>query len=1461
MRFQATATRSRSFRRERVRVTALMATVLLVLGLTAPADGRESGPPEGACGRAVPVRDYDVAAIAVDVTVNRYLDHDPEGRMFVLEEDLGRVRAEEAVNAAARAGGGEPAVTAGLQGDAIQPLTLRVLPGECLRVTLRNALAGAEAASLHVHGADLRVAGSGGPAIATNPAAVARPGRTVTYEWMVDPGEPEGTHHLHSHGDTRAQTSHGLFGSIVVEPPGSRWLDPRTGAPLRSGWDAVIRSGAGSDFREFALYYHEIGHENYQLLDAADRRIPLVDPVTSAYRPGGRALNYRSEPFGHRLALQVARAPVGAGTFDEAVAYSSYAFGDPATPMMRAYLGDPTKQRVVHGGSEVFHVHHVHGGATRWPRQPGVEDTRFDSGEDKRPPLLPKSTERTDSQSLGPSETFDVVPECGSGGCQGSVGDFLYHCHVAEHYFAGMWGLWRTYNTLQNGSASTDALPPLRELPERQGHVLPAVTSEKLVGAAVVSANGPFTIAQSEMKRWVERQLPPQGQPRGYDAAVHDWSRQGDTYLGEPETDQAWPGYRSPAPGQRPPLRFDPRTGKLAFPFLRPHLGKRPPFAPNHGPSPFLEPDHDGTDPPVPGANGKGSLCPAGSHSKKFDLQAVEAAIPVNEEERIVDAGGLLFVLKEQEAAARTDPDLRRPLAIRANAGEDCVDVVLTSRLTDTPESHGFSKVNAHIHFVQFDVQASDGVVSGFNFEQSVRPFQLEGAPLARPAVAGAAMLRMADASRLQPGVVVGIGMGGGERFEAVAVTAVEGALVTLSKPLEFDHAAGEIVSTEFVRYRWYDDTQFGTAYFHDHVNAIGTWRRGLFGALVSEPPGSTYHDPRTGEEIRSGAIADIHTDARVSADVKGSFRELVSFVQDDSAVNHVGRSTGSALNLRAEPLDRRKGDPAMVFSSRTHGDPATPVIEANVGDPVVVRSLVSASNEVHTWHLDGHWFRKEPQSQRSPPVSTVHLGISERYDLVVPAAGGPQRMPGDYIYGNGRSVKLREGSWGLLRVLPGRQGDAAPGGGARSLPGNRASEAAPDSGPALLPLPGHEVPPRPPAAVCPPAAPVREFDVVAIEAPLPMLGGRPGRLFVLAQDARAVRSGQRPAEPLVLHVGVGECLKLHLRNAVATGSVSLRCDLLASDPLESGGVAAGFNPDQTVAPGEVRTSTFYASPEVGETVSVVRDGGDVVANSALGLYGAIVVGPAGSTYRDAASGTDMGGRSGWNVVVQPPSGPAYRDFTLLFQDEDASIGTHRMPYTTNVQGTVGVNYRNEPLKGRLNSDPDAATVYSSSTTGRPLPSTPLLEAFAGDPVRIHALAPWSEQSQVFSVEGHRWAMEPGRRGTNMLSSVPLGGLDVVTANLEGGAGGRGHRAGDYLWGDHREPYREAGLWGIFRVLEPHARGGTIRPLPAPRHRSSGRSGLGPGPVLSLIGLALLVAGGAVAARRRRLTDQVPKVL
>src|SRR5262249_42058366 len=155
----------------------------------------------------------------------------------------------------------------------------------------------------HVHDSSLHLADGGQPALASNPAVMATPGRGVTYEWMVPDDEPEGAHLFHSHGDVRNQTSHGLFGAVVVEPRGARFLDGVSGADLRSGWSAEIQPPGGSAFREFVIMYHEIGDESYRQLDKGGQFVTQVDPFTTSYRPGSRALNYRSEPFMNRLGL------------------------------------------------------------------------------------------------------------------------------------------------------------------------------------------------------------------------------------------------------------------------------------------------------------------------------------------------------------------------------------------------------------------------------------------------------------------------------------------------------------------------------------------------------------------------------------------------------------------------------------------------------------------------------------------------------------------------------------------------------------------------------------------------------------------------------------------------------------------------------------------------------------------------------------------------------------------------------------------------------------------------------------------------------------------------------------------------------------------------------------------------------------------------------------------------------
>lgn len=44
----------------------------------------------------------------------------------------------------------------------------------------------------------------------------------------------------------------------------------------------------------------------------------------------------------------------------EDISMSSWVYGDPAPPILRAYVGDPAKIRLIHGGIKETHVFHLH---------------------------------------------------------------------------------------------------------------------------------------------------------------------------------------------------------------------------------------------------------------------------------------------------------------------------------------------------------------------------------------------------------------------------------------------------------------------------------------------------------------------------------------------------------------------------------------------------------------------------------------------------------------------------------------------------------------------------------------------------------------------------------------------------------------------------------------------------------------------------------------------------------------------------------------------------------------------------------------------------------------------------------------------------------------------------------------------------------------------------------------------
>jgi len=1458
----------------------------------------------GLCPKTATVRNYDVAAINAEITLNQWLDYYP-GYMYVLKENLEKVRAEEAKNAAAREKEGhhDPGgVKNGIQDQWIQPLVIRGNQGDCIKITLSNQLEFGEEVSLHINGSDMVMSETGQPATTTNADTVAEEGKTINMEWYIHPDTQEGGRQFHTFSNDRELTVMGMFGVFVVEPRGSNYYEPLGTGPATeasSGWQVMIDNGDGPDFREFVLIYHEVGDEAFRPVNKHGDFLPQRDPLTDAYRPGARALNYRSEPFGiNNMHVQHEYF----GFEDESMAYSSYTFGDAAPTIPRSYLGDPAKFRVVHGGSEVFHSHHPHGGSIRWQRSPRATQMPVwntgQAGPVKYPVIRTKS-DRVDVEAIGPSEALDLETECGSGLCQWLAGDFLFHCHVAHHYVAGMWGYWRVYNTMQEPGVQNDVMAPLRELPDRLGRIHKPVSSDQLVGKTVNWFGKQFKIvgegksnwktepAVVNIKDWVEMQLSNQGKPghaddekgqlMAYDATVMDWVWQGNKAMSEkeatlgdnPKYRPEWQGYKA---GERHAIRFEPTTGKVAWPWVTPHFGKRVPFSNDHNGAPWLEMirlNEDGTrsvEPAKPGENGPWSLCPERAGSQDYKIHFIKLPIELSaaqgKEPAIVDPNGLLYVVHEEEAAVRADNDKKFPLVVRANV-YDCIDWMLTSEwIDDDITNFQSSKINTHFHFFQFDNQASDGVISGFSYEQSMRPFTQfdkptkKGLPIpmnakvTKASKKGDKTLEVTNAKQYHVGTPILIGADNVKGQEVQRIVKISGNTLTLAYGLKNAHPVNDIVTVEYVRQRFWVDADVGSVFWHDHAFGGTTWPHGAVGTMIAEPFNSTWHDPKTGERIRTGPVADIHAVERVGHDVAGSFRELMVHIMDTvphtvnvvTAGNPPGQpidvaleagrtvsfimppndqikmtpmpflnggthTTGGALNFRAEPFAQRLAnnpDPSKIFSSAVHGDPSTAMIRAYLGDAIVFRLLDVTMNESNVFTLSGHTFWSERYAQEANRKHSLHIGIAERYDLVIPEAGGPRHQAGDYMFFNGRSSKFSEGSWGLIRVLDKPVGDLQP------LPNKAYGK---EGMPERLP-------------VCPTDAPVKSFNVVAMDHPgMSFNSNAPeaievdferkielrnpeAKIYVLEDEVKKV-SGDAQPMPLTIRANVGDCLKVKLTNKLKEGRASFAAFGLAFDPKDSQGVNLGNNPgDQTVASGESRTYTFYADPFNGETQSLVWDWGNVATNPRNGLFGGVIVGPKGSMYRDPKTGEDISMKNSWNAdvivdrTIQGNEGRAnYRDVALYFQDEDNIIGTSFMPYVQNVAGLTGVNYRSEPYLHREETGCSLGRMFQPCEVDNPQdPATPLIEAHAGDKVRIHVFGASSEQNGMFTLEKHEWPIEPFLPGADMISTVEFSGSEGLDVFLPS-AGGKWSMAGDYVWSNGRLPYSQSGQWGYLRVL------------------------------------------------------------
>ena len=595
--------------------------------------------------------------------------------------------------------------------------------------------------------------------------------------------------------------------------------------------------------------------------------------------------------------------------------------------------------------------------------------------------------------------------------------------------------------------------------------------------------------------------------------------------------------------------------------------------------------------------------------------------------------------------------------------------------------------------------------------------------------------------------------------------------------------------------FEWYihPSTQEGVRQFHTFSNDRELTVMGLFGSFVVEPHGSSYL-----EALGSGEATPATSgwQVMIKNGTGPDFREFVLYYHE------VGDEAFRPLNKKDDFLPQRDpltdayrpGGRAINYRSEPFG----------INNMHVQHEYFGFEDESMVWTLSGHTFWTERYAPDANRKNSIHIGIAERYDLVVPEAGGPRHQAGDYIHFNGRSSKFSEGGWGIIRVYDKEQAEL------KKLPAGFSNKG---DMPKALP-------------VCPVDAPVKTFHVVAMDYPnmkfnpkAPdaievdferriLLTNSEAKIYALEEDAIKVAGGTQPM-PLTLRVNVGDCVKINLKNKMKASKASFPAIGMAFDPKDSLGANVGNNPgDQTITPGAERLYTYYADPFNGETTSLVWHWGNVMMNPRNGLFGAIVVGPKGSKYRDPKTGADLSNKNAWaaDVIIDRSvpgneNRPNYRDVALFFQDEDNIIGTSFMPYVQNVAGLTGVNYRSEPYKYREEQGCSFGKVFQPCKADKPEdPATPIIESHAGDPVRIHVIGASNEQNGMFSVEKHEWPIEPFMRGADQISVVEYSGSETLDAFLPS-AGGPYRLPGDYVYSNQRLPYSQSGQWGYLRVL------------------------------------------------------------
>lgn len=463
-------------------------------------------------------------------------------------------------------------------------------------------------------------------------------------------------------------------------------------------------------------------------------------------------------------------------------------------------------------------------------------------------------------------------------------------------------------------------------------------------------------------------------------------------------------------------------------------------------------------------------------------------------------------------------------------------------------------------------------------------------------------------------------------------------------------------------------------------------------------------------------------------------------------------------------------------------GDPFTPMFRVYSDDRVQVRTLVGATEEGHNFSVHGAKWLREPSDPRSGWRDSQMMGISEHFEFDLPPLSGQVKNNGstDFLYEPGASEGDQwNGVWGLIRAYDGTRTDLTTAanntsgsltdstsnlGGYTTNSGSfgTVTTFSPTSSTSSTTTTTTSGSGNTTFSICPPGAPVRNFDVTAIPAknlpggklvyntrttsiPGTDTGTEAGPLndptaIAYAQTSDLDNHGNLigPVEPLILRVNAGDCIDITVRNQLPrspldqagydtlpmivndfnanqiapSANVGLHAELLAYNLLNSDGYNVGLNPFVTPGPNHKVTYQWYAGHNridrgTNSLVATPIEFGavalmpaDPIKQTSKGAVGALIVEPVGSTWT-----TDPGTYA--SATVTKPDGTSFREFVLVLQNDvnmryfsNHPVGLLAREEDPEDTGQSAFNYRTEPLWFRMGYAPETPLNGGHGGTG-----------------------------------------------------------------------------------------------------------------------------------------------------------------